>query len=408
MAEGHPPLCELHPMRALFLIPRNPPPKLNTKKGKWSNNFVDFVEKSLIKNYQQRPNTDQLLHHPFIKGQQNERNVKQQLKEHIDRTQRQRNQPYREDFSNSEDEKDDPTEVTIGPGKDGLGNQTLRSAFLGLQQSEASSVNGDNGQSNAKIEEERRRKAYLEKQEKIKEENRQKLLKLAENKRAQAERRARYEALERQHEEERRRVEAAKAEELKRALEQRNGHQRQSSGPPSYHQRSGSQPTDKPTPAPRGRPSLPSAPGQSNPILLSKRQSPHSSGHGSPVGSRGNTGDRPAKVMQSPLIRSREVTPNHSRQNSGQSNLKSPPQFNMERIQQYPDSSSESDDDLVNINRIQPHHPNQQQPPLFSPPPIDTSSGSECSENDYSVPNRDPNFSSIMYDTDRSRLVHQV
>lgn len=80
MAEGHPPLCELHPMRALFLIPRNPPPKLNAKKGKWTPNFVDFVEKTLIKNYQQRPNTDQLLHHPFIKGQQNERNVKQQLK----------------------------------------------------------------------------------------------------------------------------------------------------------------------------------------------------------------------------------------------------------------------------------------------------------------------------------------
>jgi len=80
MAEGHPPLCELHPMRALFLIPRNPPPKLNAKKGKWTPNFVDFVEKTLIKNYQQRPNTDQLLHHPFIKGQQNERNIKQQLK----------------------------------------------------------------------------------------------------------------------------------------------------------------------------------------------------------------------------------------------------------------------------------------------------------------------------------------
>lgn len=32
MAESQPPLCDLHPMRALFLIPRNPPPRLKSKK----------------------------------------------------------------------------------------------------------------------------------------------------------------------------------------------------------------------------------------------------------------------------------------------------------------------------------------------------------------------------------------
>ena len=80
MAEGHPPLCELHPMRALFLIPRNPPPKLKKEKGKWTGNFCDFVEKTLTKNYHSRPTTDNLLRHAFIKDQQNERNVKLQLK----------------------------------------------------------------------------------------------------------------------------------------------------------------------------------------------------------------------------------------------------------------------------------------------------------------------------------------
>lgn len=37
MAESQPPLCDLHPMRALFLIPRNPPPRLKSKK--WAKKF---------------------------------------------------------------------------------------------------------------------------------------------------------------------------------------------------------------------------------------------------------------------------------------------------------------------------------------------------------------------------------
>lgn len=37
MAESQPPLCDLHPMRALFLIPRNSPPRLKSKK--WAKKF---------------------------------------------------------------------------------------------------------------------------------------------------------------------------------------------------------------------------------------------------------------------------------------------------------------------------------------------------------------------------------
>jgi len=36
-------LCEMHPMRALFLIPRNPPPKLKTRK--WS--VLHFIPASV-------------------------------------------------------------------------------------------------------------------------------------------------------------------------------------------------------------------------------------------------------------------------------------------------------------------------------------------------------------------------
>jgi len=35
----------MHPMRALFLIPRNPPPRLNKKSSKkWSKKFESFIE----------------------------------------------------------------------------------------------------------------------------------------------------------------------------------------------------------------------------------------------------------------------------------------------------------------------------------------------------------------------------
>ncbi|GIX92153.1 hypothetical protein CEXT_224441 [Caerostris extrusa] len=53
MAESQPPLCDMHPMRALFLIPRNPPPRLKSKK--WAKKFQSFIETVLVKDYQQRP-----------------------------------------------------------------------------------------------------------------------------------------------------------------------------------------------------------------------------------------------------------------------------------------------------------------------------------------------------------------
>lgn len=43
-----------------------------------------------MKNYTQRPPTEQLLKHPFIRDQPNERQVRIQLKDHIDRTKKKR------------------------------------------------------------------------------------------------------------------------------------------------------------------------------------------------------------------------------------------------------------------------------------------------------------------------------
>uniref|UniRef100_A0AAQ4NT40 non-specific serine/threonine protein kinase n=1 Tax=Gasterosteus aculeatus aculeatus TaxID=481459 RepID=A0AAQ4NT40_GASAC len=88
MAEGAPPLCDMHPMRALFLIPRNPPPKLKSKK--WTKRFLSFAEGCLVKNHLHRPTTDALLRHAFIRDLANERQVRIMLKDHLDRTRKKR------------------------------------------------------------------------------------------------------------------------------------------------------------------------------------------------------------------------------------------------------------------------------------------------------------------------------
>uniref|UniRef100_A0A674E5K7 non-specific serine/threonine protein kinase n=1 Tax=Salmo trutta TaxID=8032 RepID=A0A674E5K7_SALTR len=125
MAEGAPPLCDMHPMRALFLIPRNPPPRLKSKK--WSKKFCSFIEGSL-----------QLLKHPFIRDQPNERQVRIQLKDHIDRTKKKRGEKDETEYeySGSEEEEEDAGEQEGEPSSivNMPGESTLRKDFIRLQQ----------------------------------------------------------------------------------------------------------------------------------------------------------------------------------------------------------------------------------------------------------------------------------
>ncbi|XP_069060527.1 mitogen-activated protein kinase kinase kinase kinase 4 isoform X11 [Pleurodeles waltl] len=136
MAEGAPPLCDMHPMRALFLIPRNPPPRLKSKK--WSKKFFSFIEGCLVKNYTQRPPTEQLLKHPFIRDQPNERQVRIQLKDHIDRTRKKRGEKDETEYeySGSEEEEEEVPEQEGEPSSivNVPGESTLRRDFLRLQQ----------------------------------------------------------------------------------------------------------------------------------------------------------------------------------------------------------------------------------------------------------------------------------
>ncbi|XP_026135406.1 traf2 and NCK-interacting protein kinase-like isoform X3 [Carassius auratus] len=136
MAEGTPPLCDLHPMRALFLIPRNPSPRLKSRK--WSKRFQMFVDSCLVKNHLQRPSTETLLRHSFIRDLPNERQVRVTLRDHLDRTRKRR--PEKEgteyEYSGSEDEEDamnedegEPSSIVNLPGE-----SLLRREFLRLQQ----------------------------------------------------------------------------------------------------------------------------------------------------------------------------------------------------------------------------------------------------------------------------------
>ncbi|ROT79885.1 Hippo [Penaeus vannamei] len=69
MAEGKPPYGDIHPMRAIFMIPTKPPPSFR-EPDQWQPEFIDFVSRCLVKNPEERATASKLLQHQFIRGAQ--------------------------------------------------------------------------------------------------------------------------------------------------------------------------------------------------------------------------------------------------------------------------------------------------------------------------------------------------
>lgn len=64
LARGEPPYAELHPMKVLFLIPKNPPPQLDVS---FSKPFREFVGLCLQRDPKDRPSARDLLKHKFVR-----------------------------------------------------------------------------------------------------------------------------------------------------------------------------------------------------------------------------------------------------------------------------------------------------------------------------------------------------
>ncbi|KAJ8325356.1 hypothetical protein O5D80_006296 [Batrachochytrium dendrobatidis] len=137
MAEGRPPYYNLHPMRAIFMIPSKPPPKLEAEND-FSEGFRKFIARCLTKNPAQRPSAKELLEDPFIKNAKDKSVFRETVAKMLVEIEK-----GRLDVNPSDDEGEDDDEAG---DDDECFTADVQSSFADLEirgESEAGDVGGD-------------------------------------------------------------------------------------------------------------------------------------------------------------------------------------------------------------------------------------------------------------------------
>ena len=109
LALGEPPYSDIHPMKVLFLIPKNPAPTL---EGNFSKDFKDFVHRCLRKEPKERPSARDLLKHPWVRRAKRTAYLTELIERHerwqaTHRDGRDRDDDEREDLSGGDSEEDE-------------------------------------------------------------------------------------------------------------------------------------------------------------------------------------------------------------------------------------------------------------------------------------------------------------
>ncbi|XP_073251372.1 serine/threonine-protein kinase 3-like [Porites lutea] len=142
MAEGKPPYADIHPMRAIFMIPTKPPPSFK-EDDKWSKEFKDFVTRCLVKNPEERATATQLLQHTFIQSAKSLTILNNMIQEALNIMEEESTrEDNEEEDEEGEEQVDSGTMVKVGDGDDNtmIVNTTVQSQDTMIVNSEAGTL----------------------------------------------------------------------------------------------------------------------------------------------------------------------------------------------------------------------------------------------------------------------------